>query len=241
MGTAYLKDGTRMDYKEYIASHPHWQVVRQARLKFDNQVCVICHKPASMGYETHHVNYDHLGDEHMTDVITLCKSCHAKFHSVWRKQDFWKGREKEHWQLFDIEHTARLCAVYYNQDKFISCNPNGLNLCSKDTQRQIVDEYLKELNAPAPIQIDPNDIGLFVRNKRYELFFEAESRGLTVEQFLDERYGPKERGKNPLRQEAGKKNGTFDHEPKSFHRHYKENKNILALMEEAKKYYPQED
>ena len=84
-------------------------------------------------------------------------------------------------------------------------------------------------------RIDPNDISLFVRNKRYELFFEAESRGLSVEEFLDEYYGKKVRGKNPLRQEAGRKNGPFDHTPESFHRHYTENNNINILMKEVEK------
>ena len=89
--------------------------------------------------------------------------------------------------------------------------------------------------APCPI-IDPNDISLFIRNKRYELFFAAEEQGQTVEQFLDNYFGEKVRGKNPLRQEAGRKNGQFDHTPKSFHQHYSENKNIMILMEEVKNY-----
>jgi hypothetical protein len=82
--------------------------------------------------------------------------------------------------------------------------------------------------------IDPNDVSLFIRNKRYELYFEAEGRGLSVEEFLDEYYGPKVRGKNPLRQEAGRKGGPFDHTPESFHRHYMENKNINILMDEVR-------
>ena len=73
-----------------------------------------------------------------------------------------------------------------------------------------------------------------MRNKRYELFLEAEERGLSVEEFLDEYYGKKVRGKNPLRQESGRKNGPFDHEPKSFHRHYSENPNLNILMEKVK-------
>ena len=54
-----------------------------------------------------------------------------------------------------------------------------------------------------------------------------------MEEFLDEYYGPKVRGKNPLRQEAGRKGGPFDHTPESFRRHYLENKNINALMLKA--------
>ena len=37
--------------------------------------------------------------------------------------------------------------------------------------------------------------------------------------------------KRGVEQEAGKKNGPFDHTYQSFHTHYKENKNILILME----------
>ena len=111
-----------------------------------------------------------------------------------------------------------------------------MNLCNKEVQRHLIDQYFAESGIKNGILIDPNDIQLFVRNKRYELFFEAEKRGKTLEQFLDEYYGKKIRGKNPLRQEAGKKNGPFDHTPKSFHSHYKENKNINILMEEAKQY-----
>lgn len=115
----------------------------------------------------------------------------------------------------------------------ISKNPEGPNLCNQDACRQLLDDYFRDFNLSAHPVIDPYDISLFIRNKRYELFFEAEARGLTVEQFLDEYYGPKVRGKNPLRQEAGRKGGPFDHTPESFHRHYAENKNINLLMIEV--------
>lgn len=239
MGLAYLPDGTNVDYGEYIRTSPYWQKVRKARYNFDKGCCVVCHRPLAPGeFETHHLSYMHLGSERIRDVLTLCPACHTVFHNNWQKQSFWKGREKGHWDAFDLENTARLCAKYYREDKFISKDPNGPNLCNSDVQREYIDKYLAAYGVllPTPPVIDPNDIGLFVRNKRWELFFEAEGRGLSVEQFLDEYYGPKVRGKNPIRQEAGKKNGIFDHTPKSFHTHYKENKNINILMEEAKQY-----
>lgn len=237
MGYAYLKDGTRMDYKEYIDSHPHWQKVREARLAFDNNQCVICHKDLSDGqYQTHHLDYRHLGDEHLTDVITLCPKHHTLFHRNWAKQTYWLGKEDGHWEVFNLEHTAKLCAKYYRDDKFICKDANAPNLCNSNTEREYADQYIKEGQFEYPPVIDPHDLGLFVRNKRYEMVFEAEARGLTVEQFLDECYGEKIRGKNPLRQEAGKKNGTFDHTLASFHKHYSENKNINILMQEVQKY-----
>lgn len=172
----------------------------------------------------------HLGDEHIRDVITLCHQCHSKFHNNWEKSKYWKGREEGHWEVFDLKHTAELCKLYWKEDKFISKDPEGPNLCNQNVQREYIDKYFKECSLSAHPTIDTNDILLFVRNKRWELVFEAESRGLTIEQFLDEHYGPKVRGKNPIRQEAGQCS-TFNHSIKNMHRHYKENKNINLLME----------
>ena len=170
----------------------------------------------------------------MRDVITLCAQCHKDFHQSWSKTYFWKGKEDGHWDVYDLDHTARLCAAYWKRDRLICKDPDAPNLCSRDVCRQLLDEYFRDFQIDKPPIIDPNDIQLFVRNKRYELFFDAEARGLTVEEFLDEYYGPKVRGKNPLRQEAGKKNGPFDHTPESFHRHYSENKNIVTLMDKVR-------
>lgn len=237
MGYAYLADGTRVTYNEYIKKHPHWQDVRRARFDFDDGKCAVCHRDLrGEPYQTHHLSYQRLGRERPRDVITMCDSCHHNFHQNWVKSHFWEGKEDGHWDVYDLEHTARLCSEYWQQDRLISKDVDGLNLCNRDVCGQLIDDYCRAHGMEWVPIIDPNDISLFIRNKRYELFFETESRGLTVEQFLDEYYGPKVRGKNPLRQEAGRKGGPFDHTPESFHRHYKENKNILALMQEVEKY-----
>lgn len=237
MGYAYLKDGTRLTYDDYINNHPHWKKVRAARFVFDSERCVICHKDLSNApFQTHHMDYRHLGDEHIRDVMTLCPTCHTLFHRNWQKQKYWVGKESGHWEVFDLSHTARMCCMYYKEDKFICKDANAPNLCNADTDREYIDRYIREMHLEIAPILDPHDLSLFVRNKRYEMVFDAEARGLTVEQFLDECYGEKVRGKNPLRVEAGKKNGTFDHTLKSFHLHYSENKNINTLMEEVKKY-----
>lgn len=234
MGIAYLPDGTRVDYNKYI-DHPHWQKVRKARFKFDEGKCVVCHKDLHDEiYHTHHLQYQRLGNERIRDVVTMCAKCHEEFHHNWTRSNYWNGKEEGHWETFSLHHTAKLCAAYWKDDRLINRDPDAANLCNRDVCRSLIDDYYRDFEPKDNPRIDPNDILLFVRNKRYELFFEAESRGLTVEQFLDEYYGEKVRGKNPLRQEAGKKNGPFDHTPESFRRHYNENKNILRLMEEVK-------
>ena len=237
MGLAYLPDGSLIDYKEYITKHPHWQAVRKARFDFDGGLCVICHKDLhGKVYQTHHLHYQRLGNERIRDVVTMCAKCHKEFHESWNRTYFWKGKEQGHWEVFSLSHTARLCAAYWKQDRLICRDMNAPNLCNRDNCRGLLDEYFRDFELLEHPRIDPNDISLFIRNKRYELFFEAEARGLTLEEFLDEYYGEKIRGKNPLRQEAGRKNGPFDHTPESFHRHYIENNNINILMQEVKKY-----
>lgn len=237
MGLAYLPDGTRIDYKEYISSHPRWQAVRKQRFDFDDGRCAICHRDLhGEPFETHHLSYQRLGREHMRDVVTICPACHKTFHQNWQRQQFWRGKESGHWDIYNLPATAQMCAAYWQQDRLICGNIEAPNLCNIDTAKQYIDIYFRDFNPDLPCIIDPNDFTLFVRNKRYELFFEAEGRGLTVLEFLDEKYGPKVRGKNPIRVEAGKKRGPFDHTPESFHRHYKENKNILTLMQEVEKY-----
>jgi len=163
----------------------------------------------------------------------MCEGCHKAFHESWHRSPFWTGKEAGHWETYNLQHTAQLCAAYWKADRLISRNPNGKNLCGKEACRDLIDDYYRDFQITQPVVIDPNDISLFIRNKRYELFFEAEKNGKSVEEFLDEYYGPKVRGKNPLRQEAGRKNGPFDHTPESFHRHYSENKNIILLMDEV--------
>lgn len=229
MGYAYLPDGTRIDYKEYIEKHPHWQKVRQTRFDFDNHQCAVCHcNLDGQRYETHHMSYLHLGNERVVDVITLCPKHHTVFHNNWSKQKFWKGKESGHWDAFSLEGTAELCATYYIEDKFISKNPDAPNLCNLDTCRQYVDQYAKDFSLVRVPVIDINDISLFVRNKRYELLFEAEQRGLSVNEFLDECYGLEVRGKNPIRRDA--KAFFNKHSIENMHLHYSENPNINKLM-----------
>jgi hypothetical protein len=234
LGLAYLPDGSLIDYKEYIARHPRWQKVRQARFDFDDGRCVICHKDLhGRSYQTHHLHYQRLGHERLRDVVTLCNACHMEFHESCQRNQFWKGKEHRHWEVYSLDHTAELCRRIWRNDRLISKDPAAINLCNRDVIKQLLDEYFRTADLSSHPVIDPNDISLFVRNKRYELFFEAEARGLGVEEFLNEYYGKKERGKNPLRQEAGRKNGPFDHTPASFHKNYLENKNLNILMEKV--------
>lgn len=64
-------------YKEYLQSE-HWRYVRARALDRANHKCQLCCNEADL--QVHHNNYDNLGDEKDSDVVTLCGACHSKFH-----------------------------------------------------------------------------------------------------------------------------------------------------------------
>lgn len=233
MGLAYLSDGTAIDYKDYL-QHPAWENVRVRRFGFDNGKCVICHKDLhGLTYQAHHMTYQRCGHENITDIVTLCMDCHDSFHRNWKQAEFWEGKELGHWDEFSLEHTARMCLAYWWEDRLICRDIDAPNMCHLPYLLSLIDRYFLEFNITNnPVMINPKDISLFVRNKRYELWFKAEAEGKTKEEFLDSYYGEKVRGQNPIRQLAGQ---FFNkHTDESYHRHYSENKDINLLMQRVK-------
>lgn len=70
-------DKNRPFYAEYIHSKK-WKEKAFQRLKLDNFQCQRCHSAKNL--TCHHVTYDHLGNEPMEDLVTLCKECHRAAH-----------------------------------------------------------------------------------------------------------------------------------------------------------------
>lgn len=236
MGLAYLPDGSLIDYKEYIDKHPHWQKVRTERFKFDGGRCVVCHRDLTgKTYQTHHLHYLRLGNERLRDVITLCPACHQEFHESWTRSNFWKGKESGHWDVYSLEHTARICARYWKQDRLISKDPNGLNLCGKDVCRQLLDEYFRDEGMTRPPRIDPNDISLLSGTSGMRCSSRLKPEDCLSSSSLMNATARRSEGRILSdRKPAGRTARSTT--PKSFHQHYLENKNINILMEEVKKY-----
>jgi len=244
-GVAVLPDGSRMPYKEYIGNgcpaHPHWEKARNYRYIFDGCRCVICHAELDeKSFQTHHLTYERLGHERVRDVITLCNDCHENFHSVWKYAEYYKEQDDDHWEMFSLDDTAKLCGTHLQDDFWFG---GELNCCSMDTCRNLIDEYYRENDVTVPVVINPEDVQLYFRNKRYEVLFEAEQNGMTlngsvdasVDVFLDARFGAKGgKGGNPKRSEA--RTFTTRHGSESFHRNYWYLWHINILLQEAKKY-----
>ena len=75
-------------YESYMRSK-EWDAKRQQRLQIDNNCCVMCGRPAEKtrnGLQVHHCTYVRLGHENvLTDLCTLCGSCHQKIHRYYNR------------------------------------------------------------------------------------------------------------------------------------------------------------
>lgn len=73
----YNKDWNKVNYYEYIKSD-EWKAKKLECHQRDNFQCRLC--GTAMNLVAHHVTYDRLGDEDLSDLVTLCKDCHKKVH-----------------------------------------------------------------------------------------------------------------------------------------------------------------
>lgn len=70
----------REEYLAYIQS-PEWFEKRKCRLELDNWTCFVCElRPDDCCLNAHHLTYEHIGNEPLDDLITLCIKCHEAIH-----------------------------------------------------------------------------------------------------------------------------------------------------------------
>ena len=74
-----------MPYEEYLLT-PHWRKLRKKVRSRACGRCEQCGKPTGPTAEVHHLNYDRLGCERLTDLRAVCPSCHEAEH--------WPGEAK---------------------------------------------------------------------------------------------------------------------------------------------------
>ena len=66
----------RQKYEKHIRS-AKWKNIRRDLFKIRGEKCESCGARSSM-LEVHHLNYDRLGNELITDLKIVCKPCHVK-------------------------------------------------------------------------------------------------------------------------------------------------------------------
>lgn len=67
----------RMEYKHYLKSDK-WQQKRLLVLMRDKFRCALCGSKKSL--QVHHRTYEHIFNEPLSDLITLCRKCHKRQH-----------------------------------------------------------------------------------------------------------------------------------------------------------------
>ena len=128
-----------MIYSDYLKT-PEWQAKRNERLKIDNFRCQKCGRP--MDLQVHHINYDHVGHENVyTDLITLCKYCHAKIEA--QKKNYQSSIYRSYAEKYKAARRLelRFCEDYHDMD--IS-QGGQLNMLNKDVIRYQWQKWLKE-------------------------------------------------------------------------------------------------
>lgn len=64
-------------YDQYLQS-PQWREKRNKALARDGHVCQACLERKAV--QVHHKTYDHVGNEPLFDLESVCTECHRKLH-----------------------------------------------------------------------------------------------------------------------------------------------------------------
>lgn len=67
-------------YKTHIQSR-EWREKRSAVILLARGKCERCGKWPVVN--VHHLTYDNLGSEPLTDLMGVCRKCHKEIHSLW--------------------------------------------------------------------------------------------------------------------------------------------------------------
>ena len=195
---AYLPDGTIMSYDDYIHSE-YWRSKKVERSKIDNDTCCICHKKINYPVH-HHIDYERLGHENiMTDIVTLCNSCHTRFHNTWGTiTGIVSQKTKEHWSYYSPQTTLSFFIDYQEHDILLG---GKLKMTEAKTIRECIEEYYKvhDTNPVRSGLISEEDVQAFFKNRRLDLLIrEIGRKGIEYQQFLTDHYGePGKPGQGP--------------------------------------------
>lgn len=76
-------DHKKRDYHEYLRSDA-WKKKRKKALKRDRGRCTRCGSTRNL--QVHHLTYDRIFKERLSDLTTLCAKCHMREHGLTRKR-----------------------------------------------------------------------------------------------------------------------------------------------------------
>lgn len=129
LGMDILTNGSQSKdfYTQYINSRT-WKLKRREVLKRDNKQCQTCLSGENL--EVHHKTYEHLGNEPLEDLITLCKHCHEAITSSIRFRRY----SKKGWEMLaTVEAVKR--EQNQSQKKGVTISNSQLNNEEKEVPK----------------------------------------------------------------------------------------------------------
>jgi hypothetical protein len=68
----------REQYQQYITRSSHWKMLKRHVRRRANGKCERCHDAPMTA--THHLTYDRMFDEDLSDLMAVCDDCHRFLH-----------------------------------------------------------------------------------------------------------------------------------------------------------------
>lgn len=149
--------------EEYLASND-WKRKRNTRIMAD-KVCQICGRPFDLN--VHHMTYNNVPHERMSDLITVCRNCHLKIEK--RKPAPW----------YDSFHIVNdLIAIQFCKENLANdlSGKGKYDFCKIQTIKECFLPYLKAHGGTLD-QPRTNTIQAFFRNRRYEIILDYLDKG----------------------------------------------------------------
>jgi 5-methylcytosine-specific restriction endonuclease McrA len=69
-----------MPLTEYLKTS-EWRALRNRALIQAGNRCQVCGK-TNLQLDVHHNSYERYGNEQLSDLVVLCRSCHQHFHGI---------------------------------------------------------------------------------------------------------------------------------------------------------------
>lgn len=119
-----MKIDYRQRYEEYLKSD-NWALKRKEKALEQNYTCEKCDKKVYKGFHIHHITYERLGNEKLSDLMFLCEDCHINEHcKIKALQNNKKTKSK---------HNKKCDNCYYSQiEKHLGKKTTVILYCNKN-------------------------------------------------------------------------------------------------------------
>lgn len=133
----------QVDYSTYLKTDK-WRDKSHARMEYDNFCCYACKKSYEYGVTTlnvHHLTYRNVGNEPLSDLVTLCENCHKNFHLIKKLEEECEARYLEE----DRKKAERERAVSYQNNQLSwKAEHERLIRLKKQATKEIEEEHLDD-------------------------------------------------------------------------------------------------